>query len=90
MSFRRGYRRYRTFWVSMLACLSFLALAIYGWGVEWSDIFTAMWVSGLLLVGLIVLAAIVGFAVYKIRRLVGRDPRLEDYDKHVNNAGDHR
>lgn len=75
MSFRRWYRRYRTLWVSLLACSAFLALAIYGWGVTWSDILTGLWVSGVLLMGLILLAAVVGFVVYKLRQWLGGDLR---------------
>jgi len=81
MSFRRWYRRYRTMWVSFIACLAFLGLAIYGWGVEWADLWSALWVSALLLTGLILLAAVVGFIIHLLRSRFSSDPRLHGSPK---------
>lgn len=68
MSFRKAYRRYRTLWVSLLACTAFLALAVYGWGVSWQDLANTLWVAALLLVGLMLGAALLGFALFRLRR----------------------
>lgn len=68
MSFRKAYRRYRTLWVSLLACAAFLALAVYGWGVSWEDLTSTLWVAVVLLVGLMLAAAILGFILFRVRR----------------------
>lgn len=68
MSFRRAYRRYRTLWVSLLACAAFLALAVYGWGVSWQELRTTLWVAVVLLVGLVLSAAVLGFVLFRVRR----------------------
>lgn len=67
MSFRRWYRRHRVLWVSMLACACFLALAIYGWGMTWEDLFSGLLVSVGLLILLVLTAAGLGWIIYKIR-----------------------
>lgn len=73
MSFRRMYRRFRTLWVSLIACSAFLALAVYGWGIRWEDLANTLWVALVLLVGLILVAAVLGFVLFKIRRWRDRD-----------------
>lgn len=72
MSLRRHYRRYRTFWVSLIACAGFLALAVFGWGVSWEDMAGRLGAAALLLCGLILFAAILGFVLFKLRRYLGR------------------
>jgi|GEM_PF-1561006 len=67
-SFRATYRRYRTLWVSLLACAAFLALAVYGWGVSLRDLANTLWVAAVLLAGLIIAAAILGFVLFRVRR----------------------
>ncbi|MAN51970.1 MULTISPECIES: hypothetical protein [Marinimicrobium] len=67
-SFRATYRRYRTLWVSLLACAAFLALAVYGWGVSLQDLANTLWVAAVLLAGLIIAAAILGFVLFRVRR----------------------
>ncbi|MGD8176588.1 hypothetical protein [Marinimicrobium sp. ARAG 43.8] len=68
MSFRRAYRRYRTLWVSILACGAFLALAVYGWGVRWQDLGGKLLVAGGLLIVLILVAALLGYVLSRLRR----------------------
>lgn len=67
MSFKKWYRRHRMLAVSLIACAGFLALAVYGWGVDFGDLFVGL----ILLVGLLLLlligAAGLGWLVYKIR-----------------------
>ena len=74
-SFRATYRRYRTLWVSLLACAAFLALAVYGWGVSLQDLANTLWVAAVLLAGLIIAAAILGFVLFRVRRWRERRPR---------------
>ena len=69
MSFRKAYRRYRTLWVSLIACTGFLLLAGYGWGVNWYEMLWGLALLLGLLVGLIVLAATLGFVLFKVRQL---------------------
>lgn len=79
MSFRKAYRRYRTLWVSLLACTAFLALAVYGWGVRWDDLVNTLWVATVLLVGLMLAAAILGFILFRVRRWrESRDRKAND------------
>lgn len=68
MSFRRWYRRNRTLFVSLLACASFLVLAVYGWEVELKDVAIGFLVAAMLLAGLIVAAALLGYLLFKWRR----------------------
>ncbi|WP_341937128.1 hypothetical protein [Marinimicrobium sp. C2-29] len=68
MTFRRWYRRNRTLFVSLMACASFLALAIYGWEVEWEDVAQGFLLAAVLLLGLMTAAAILGFVLFKWRR----------------------
>ncbi len=79
MSFRKAYRRYRTLWVSLMACAAFLALAVYGWGVRWEDLVSTLWVAAVLLVGLMLAAAILGFILFRVRRWrESRDRKAND------------
>lgn len=72
--FGRLYRRNRILGMSMLACLCFLALAVYGWGVTWRDMFTYLWVSVVLLALVVGSAAGVGWLIYRLKRwLAGRE-----------------
>ncbi|WP_347329722.1 hypothetical protein [Marinimicrobium locisalis] len=68
MSFRKAYRRYRTLWVSLIACGAFLALAVWGWGVEPGELAGFLGAAAVLLLGLILLAALVGYVLFKLRR----------------------
>ncbi|MDQ2075682.1 hypothetical protein [Marinimicrobium sp. ABcell2] len=67
MSFRRWYRRHRMLWVSLFACVAFLALAVYGWGVTWRDLFVGLSLLLILLGLLVACAAGLGWVIYKIR-----------------------
>lgn len=68
MSFRKAYRRYRTLWVSLIACAAFLALAVWGWGVEPGELAGFLGAAAVLLLGLILLAALVGYVLFKLRQ----------------------
>ena len=68
MSFRRAYRRYRTLWVSLIACTGFLLLAGYGWGVKWREMLLGLALLLGLLAGLMALAAILGFILFKVKQ----------------------
>lgn len=69
MSFRKWYRRHRVLWVSLLASLCFIGLAIYGWGMTWENLFDALGGLLALLLLLVVGAAVLGWLIYKIRQL---------------------
>lgn len=69
MSFRKAYRRYRTLWVSLMACAAFLALAVWGWGVTLGELAGFLGAAAVLLVGLILLAALLGYVLFKLRRM---------------------
>jgi len=71
MSFRKAYRRYRTLWVSLIACTGFLLLAGYGWGVNWREMLLGLALLLGLLAGLMLLAAILGFILFKVRQWRG-------------------
>ena len=73
MSFRKAYRRYRTLWVSLIACTGFLLLAGYGWGVNWREMLWGLVLLLGLLAGLMALAAILGFVLFKVKQL--RQPK---------------
>lgn len=68
MSFRKAYRRYRTLWVSLIACSGFLLLAGYGWGVNWHEMLLGLALLIGLLVGLMLLAAALGFVLFKAKQ----------------------
>lgn len=69
MSFRKAYRRYRTLWVSLIACGAFLALAVWGWGVSLGELGGFLGAAAVLLLGLVLLSALVGYVLFKLRRL---------------------
>ena len=71
MSFRKAYRRYRTLWVSLIACTGFLLLAGYGWGVNWGEMLLGLVLLISLLAGVMLLAAILGFILFKLRQRRG-------------------
>lgn len=62
-----GKRQKRTMFLSMLACVSFLALAVWSWGVPLDDIRQFLWLS-LVLLTLLVVAAALLIAVLKFAR----------------------
>ncbi|WP_036189324.1 hypothetical protein [Marinimicrobium agarilyticum] len=69
MSFRKAYRRYRTLWVSLIACAAFLALAVWGWGVSLEELAGFFGAAAVLLVGLILGAALLGYVLFKLRQM---------------------
>lgn len=75
MSFFKWFRKHRVLGVTMLACLCFLALALFGWGVSWRDLFRYFWVSLVLLVVVVSAAALTGWLIYRVRRWLGRAER---------------
>ncbi len=58
----------RVFFTSLLACGCFVALAIYGWGLTWQQLFSFTLVLLVLLLGLVATAALVGWILYRLRR----------------------
>src|SRR5690625_7097116 len=67
MSFQKWYRRHRMVAVSLMACTGFLALAVYGWGVNFGELFVGFILLFALLLLLLVGAAGLGWLMYKIR-----------------------
>src|SRR5690625_7887318 len=67
MSFQKWYRRHRMVAVSLMACTGFLALAVYGWGVNFGELFVGFILLFALLLLLLVGAAGLGWVMYKIR-----------------------
>lgn len=65
----RGRRLYFT---SFLACCCFVALAIYGWGLSWKDVLQFSLVLLVLLLALVLAAALLGWILYRLRRLRSR------------------
>ena len=67
MSFQKWYRRHRMAAVSLIACAGFLALAVYGWGVNFGELFVGFMVLLGLLLSLLIGAAGLGWLMYKLR-----------------------
>jgi RsiW-degrading membrane proteinase PrsW (M82 family) len=66
--------RHRGLGVNLLASLSFLMLAVYGWGLSWDTLGHYLLVLALLSIGLILIAAILGRLIRNWRS--GRDKRV--------------
>lgn len=64
MIFRRLFK-HRGLGINLIAGFSFLMLAVYGWGLDWEDLGGYLLVILIFLVGLIGLAALLGWLLRK-------------------------
>lgn len=67
MRFRHLFKS-RGLGVNLLASFCFLMLAVYGWGMTWEKLGSFLLVLFVLLGGLIVIAACLGWLLNKIKR----------------------
>jgi hypothetical protein len=65
MIFRR-FLKHRGLGINLIAGFSFLMLAVYGWGLDWEDLGGYLLVILIFLVGLIGLAALLGWLLRKL------------------------
>lgn len=65
MIFRR-LLKHRGLGINLIAGFSFLMLAVYGWGLDWEDLGGYLLVILIFLVGLIGLAALLGWLLRKL------------------------
>lgn len=65
MIFHR-FLKHRGLGINLIAGFSFLMLAVYGWGLDWEDLGGYLLVILIFLVGLIVLAALLGWLLRKL------------------------
>ncbi|WP_339896918.1 hypothetical protein [uncultured Gilvimarinus sp.] len=66
--FRRLGRYRRLGAASFLSCACFIGLAVYGWGVSWSQLLGYMAVVIVLLLLLLAMAALLGWLLHKLNR----------------------
>lgn len=77
----RKLLRQRGLGLNLIAGFCFLMLAVYGWGLRWSDLGAYLLAIVLLLGGLIAIAALCGFL---LRKLMARGNKVIEAE--VNNA----
>ena len=68
-----GKRQKRTVFLSLMACLAFIALAVWSWGVPLPDILEFFWLSMALLALLIIAAALLVVLLKFARSLLQRN-----------------
>ncbi|MBU2887054.1 hypothetical protein KO507_14890 [Gilvimarinus agarilyticus] len=65
----RNLGRYRRLAATcFLASACFVALAIYGWGLSWQEAGSYLLITVVLLAVLLLLAAVMGWVIHKLRR----------------------
>lgn len=79
MIFRR-FLKHRGLGINLIAGFSFLMLAVYGWGLDWEDLGGYLLVILIFLVGLIGLAALLGWLLRKLMRRGEITPPLSKVD----------
>ncbi len=62
----RRLLKHRGLGINLIAGFSFLMLAVYGWGLDWEDLGGYLLVILIFLVGLIGLAALLGWLLRKL------------------------
>ncbi|HEY7885196.1 MAG TPA: hypothetical protein VIC08_09640 [Cellvibrionaceae bacterium] len=58
----------RPFLASFIACFCFVALAVYGWGLTWSEVLQFAFILLVLLLSIVLAAAFLGWLLYRLRR----------------------
>lgn len=76
MRFRQLFKN-RGLGMNLIASFCFLLLAVYGWGLEWSELGTFLVLMLGLLLGLITAAALMGFLLRKIMQRTHKDDELK-------------
>lgn len=66
----RKFLKHRGLGINLIAGFSFLMLAVYGWGLDWEDLGGYLFIILIFLVGLIGLAALLGWLLRKLLRRV--------------------
>lgn len=61
----RRLLKHRGLGINLIAGFSFLMLAVYGWGLDWKDLGGYLFIIFIFLVGLIGLAALLGWLLRK-------------------------
>lgn len=90
MILRRLFK-HRGLGINLIAGFSFLMLAVYGWGLDWEDLGGYLLVILIFLVGLIGLAALLGWLLRKLmsrgentysstKAKVDAEPEVEEQD----------
>lgn len=75
-----GKRQKRTVFLSLLVCVTFVAVAIWSWGVPLDDILSFFWLS-LALMALLIFGAALLVLVLKFARLILRRNNRDPDDK---------
>lgn len=86
----RRLLKHRGLGINLIAGFSFLMLAVYGWGLDWDDLGGYLLVILILLVGLIGVAALLGWLLRKVMsRSENVDPTIKtDAEQDTNDQGD--
>lgn len=87
MILRRLFK-HRGFGINLLAGFCFLMLAVYGWGLKWEDLGGYLLVILILLVGLIGFAALLGWLLRKLMRRSESTTPISVDDKDVKDEAD--
>jgi len=59
--------------VNLIACFCFLLLAVYGWGLDWGELGGYFFAFALLLLGIVVAAAVLGWLLGKLNKWRDKD-----------------